>query len=79
MTDNEEFGYLMETMGQIFLEAFAMNPIPQGARPVIEQIANRNFFTWRPIESEALKNRRPGDRYEPYTSETMRLLGEKIG
>ena len=29
----------------------AMNPIPQGVMPIVEQWANKTFFTGRPIEN----------------------------
>ena len=78
MSGNDEidhvFGYLKHAM----LETFAFNPVPQVIRPVAEVYMDKSFFTGRPIESPSKKRLRPGDRYDPWDSETLRLLGDKL-
>jgi radical SAM superfamily enzyme YgiQ (UPF0313 family) len=59
-------------------ETLAFNPIPQLARPIAEQWFNEVFFTGRPIEGMRLERLNWGERYDPWTSETMRLAG-KLG
>lgn len=59
-------------------ETFAFNPIPQLAKPVIEQYANRSFFFGSPIVGLSEKNLRPEAQYTPWTSETMREMAEAL-
>jgi len=78
MTEDEDFLYFVDILKYVFSNAFAMNPIPQAIRPLAEQWANKSFFTGRPIESMVLQRLRPGERKEPWTSETTQLAG-KLG
>ena len=76
--DNEEAEFLgrfaLFTLG----DAFEFNPIPQLLRPAVEQWANKSFFTGRPIESESLQGLLPGERFDPWTSKTLRLIGHGL-
>lgn len=56
----------------------ALNPIPQIAMPVAEIVANKSFFMDRPIEGTADQNRMPGDRYNAYTSDTAKQIGQAL-
>ena len=56
-----------------------MEPIPQVAKPIIEQWANKSFFTQRPIVGQRLINQAAETQYEPWTSETMRVVGKSWG
>lgn len=76
---NEEASHIMDYITHATLETLAFNPTPQVAKPIIEQIANKNMFTGRPIESLAMQRRTPGERWDPWDSESMRLLGQKLG
>jgi hypothetical protein len=78
MSGDEEFGYFVDVMKDTFLDTFAMNPIPQAIRPLIEQWSNKSFFTGRPIEGQSLQRLRPRERKTAWTSETMQLAG-KLG
>ena len=78
MSGDEEFGYFVDVMKDTFLDTFAMNPIPQAVRPLIEQWSNKSFFTGRPIEGQSLQRLRTGERKTAWTSETMQLAG-KLG
>lgn len=56
-------------------ETFAMNPVPQTVKPIIEMMNNYNFFTDRQIVSPFDK-RLAEDQFGPRTSETMRELAK---
>lgn len=48
----------------------------QTLKPVIEGIANKNFFTSIPIESETMKRREPSERYRPETLGIFKKTGK---
>lgn len=54
----------------------ALNPIPQFALPAIEVIVNKSFFKGTAIEGMGDEQRMPGDRYNAYTSDTAREIGQ---
>ena len=62
--------------GRVLLELFSLNIIPQAVEPIAESIANRIFFLDRPIETKAEQSMQPWARSGPYTSPTIRKLGE---
>jgi len=76
MSDNEEIGFMVDMLQHTFSETFALNPVPQLMRPVIEQWANKSFFTGRPIESTYLQGLSPGERADQWTSKTLQLAGK---
>ena len=53
-------------------------PTPDILRPVVEDIANRNFFFNRPIVPRSLEEGLPEYQYNDYTSEIAKLLGKTI-
>lgn len=61
------------------LQVFSMNPLPQTVRPIVEQVANRQFFFDRPIEGMSLQGRLAADRHTPWTHDTSRALGSALG
>jgi hypothetical protein len=69
---------LAQGLAQTVLTTFAFNPIPQPALPILENIANYNFFTGREIENARLQNMRPGDRYTAATPHVLRELGRAM-
>lgn len=69
----------LDALMQVTMDNLGLNPIPQMLRPITEQIANKNFFTGRPIESLRDKNRLPKNRAEFYTSSTMKALSPMLG
>jgi hypothetical protein len=75
---NEETSHIIDYIVHATMETFAFNPTPQLVKPIIEQIANKNLFTGRPIESMGMQRRSPGQRYDPWSSESLRLLGETL-
>ncbi|MHC4421431.1 MAG: DUF7178 family protein [Planctomycetota bacterium] len=77
MTDNEEMEFLGRFFKHTFTETFAVG-VPQTIKPLAELWANKSFFTGRPIEGKAMKLLKPGERAEPWTSETLQLLGRGL-
>jgi len=77
MVGNEDLDHLWTYMKHATTETFAFNPILgiQSVKPLAEQWANKVSFTGRPIEGQGLSGLRWGERYDPWTSETMRLIG----
>lgn len=58
-------------------DTFAINPTPQAIRPLVEQYANRDMFTGRPIVGQAQQGDLPEHQYTPYTSPTV-IEGAKL-
>lgn len=54
----------------------AINPIPQGVLPLVEQWANKKTFTGRPIENMGDDKLLPELREEWYTSDTAKLISD---
>lgn len=69
---------LVQRMGAMIKDTFAMNPVPQVFKPIIEQYANKNSFTGRPIENMSLQGLLPEQRYMPWTSETARVFSAAL-
>lgn len=59
-------------------ETFAMNPIPQMAKPLAERAANLNTFTGRPIISRGDEFKQPEQQFNVFTSDTMRELAKAM-
>lgn len=80
--DDKAHGELFaERLGFALRETFAFGITPQVAKPVLELMANRNFFTDRPIETLSMQNLSPINRRKAWTSETaigMSALFSKI-
>lgn len=53
-------------------------PVPDVLRPVVEHIANYNFFTHSPIIPDSKRSLTPELEYTPYTSETAKALGKMV-
>lgn len=71
MTAGRYGGALANIIGQ----QLAMNPTPQIVRPLMDVYANKDGFTGRPIENEAMQGLQAPDRYNAQTSMTARFLG----
>jgi len=63
-------------IGRMFLDTFAFEPLPQLFKPVVEQVANKSFFKGSPIVPLHLQRLQPEAQFEPWTSETLRLIAE---
>ncbi len=71
--DDTELG--AERLLAMFLDTFSLDPTPQLFAPIIEQVANRDFFRDRPIVGLGHERLRPEAQYKPSTSETAKLVG----
>lgn len=69
---------MIQRMGSMAFDTFAMNPVPQIVKPIIEQYANKNSFTGRPIENQSLQGMLPEQRYMPWTSESARVFAAAL-
>jgi hypothetical protein len=74
---NEETKHIAEYMGHTATETFSVG-VPQLFKPIMEQWANKLTFTGRPIVSEHLKGLEAREQKEPWTSETLQLIGDKL-
>lgn len=66
-----------EALGHI-LETSTPDLTPQTLRPVAEQLANKEFFSGRPIVSVADMRRPYDEQYGPYTSKLAIWLGKEL-
>lgn len=66
----------LEEFGKSLFESAAIDVIPTAAKPVIEQWANKSFFTDRPIISYELEKQLPEYQYTPTTNLLVRKLSE---
>ena len=75
---DDDKGLFAKRIKTMFLETFALNPTPQLFAPIIEQVANRNFFLDRPIVG--LSNQRlPAEaQATSRTSTTAKLAGRLV-
>lgn len=69
---------LGRAVGNAVFNTMALNPIPQIALPVVEVMTNKSFFKGTAIEGMGDENRMPGDRYNAYTSDTAREVGQLL-
>lgn len=51
---------------------------PAVVTPVVEWLANYDFFRGKPIENTHMKSLMPGDRSAPYTTELMKAIGNYL-
>jgi hypothetical protein len=79
LTENEEVDHITGFIATSMLDTFAFNPVPQAARPILEQYFNKNFFTGRAIVPESFKYKAPADRYYPWDHESAIVLGKALG
>ncbi len=77
MAGDEEMKHVANFIGHTARQTFSID-VPQLFTPVLEQWANKSFFTGRPIVSQKLKGLPAKQQKDPWTSETMVLAG-KLG
>lgn len=79
MTSDEMTGKRFgERMGHMMSSTFALNPIPQAVKPLLDVYSNEDSFTQRPIETMGMERLKPEDRFTGNTSEVAKWLG-KLG
>lgn len=76
---NQESEKLLWSLSHNLWETMAINPTPQFAMPMIESVANRQFFFDKPIEGMSDQGKLPEARYDENTSMTMRIVGDWLG
>ena len=63
-------------VGELMKKTFVVEPIPQIAKPIVELVANKNFYTGQAIESLSDKNRPKDLRFDEYTSNIAKFAGQ---
>lgn len=77
--DNAKVGDMTSAIGHTLSDTFAFNPIPQMAKPLVEVINNKSYFSGRPIENMSLQNQgKPESRYNPWTSEVAKYASKAM-
>jgi len=75
VADNPDaFSRIEETLERILVPPI----LPDGVAPVVEQYANKSFFTGGNIVSESVLDLLPQDQFTEYTSETAKKLSNFI-
>lgn len=74
MKGTEDAYHVFKAFGKSVVDTLALNPIPQAARPIAEQWANKSFFTGRPIEGLGMQRLLPAQRKSPHTSTTLSAI-----
>lgn len=67
-----------QVVARMFLDTFAFNPTPQLLMPLVEQYANKSFFTGRPIVGMGLERLPEALQSKPGTGETAKLIGRVL-
>jgi hypothetical protein len=70
---------LGQFIASIVGNTLAFNPIPQLVRPIIEQIANYDFFTWQPIEAARDSQVFPELRASAKSTHVAKELSKAVG
>lgn len=78
MRDDANGKLFAERMLHMVQDTFAVGQIPQLFKPAYEVAANVNSFTDRPIISYGLSFVKPEAQYDPWTSETMRMVADAM-
>lgn len=75
-TGTQTGGDLGQSVAHAVFNTLALNPIPQMALPFAEVMVNKSFFKDAPIEGMADENKQAQDRYNAYTSDTAKAIGD---
>ena len=70
--EGKQFG---DSMSRILWDTFAMNPIPQMVKPLVDLYANKDSFTGAPIESVGMERLSKQERMTNNTSVLAQLIG----
>jgi len=68
-----------DDLARTFWESLTPSILPTALQPIMEVVANRSFFTGKPIVSEGRKRLIPSEQYSPYTPETFKVIGKRLG
>jgi hypothetical protein len=69
----------MKSMQRQLVTTLMINPIPQTALPIVENVTNYSFFTGRPIVGQGLENVAPQYQIGPTTSHLAQKIGAELG
>lgn len=69
---------LGEAVWATFRDTFAMNPMPQVAKPLTEVWANKNSYTGNDIVPQGMENLESGLQAKEDTKDILKFLGEKF-
>lgn len=67
-----------KAMSRMMLDTFSFDPTPQFIKPIVEQIANKQFFTGYPIVPPGMDRSMPETQYNSYTSATNIAIAEAM-
>jgi len=70
--EGKQFG---DSISRIVWDTFAMNPMPQMFKPLVDLYANKDSFTGAPIESVGMERLSKQERQTNNTSEIAKVLG----
>jgi hypothetical protein len=70
--EGKVFGKRLQAM---LTDTFAMNPVPQAFKPLIDLYANKDSFTGAPIESAGMERLSKQERFTDNTSALAKALG----
>jgi hypothetical protein len=70
--EGKVFGKRLQAM---LTDTFAMNPVPQAFKPLIDLYANKDSFTGAPIESAGMERLSKQERFTDSTSALAKALG----
>lgn len=76
MVDEMTGDRFLSRLGHMMSSTFALNPIPQMVKPLLDVYANEESFTQRPIETMGMERLQAKDRYTGQTSEVAKWLGQ---
>ena len=68
----------VHSVGDMFGQAFGLNPIPVAAMPALEDWANKDATTGAPIVSQSNEGKLPGAQVEPTTSPAVTALAHAM-
>ncbi|MCK5606201.1 hypothetical protein KAR91_30155, partial [Candidatus Pacearchaeota archaeon] len=61
------------------IDTFRIDIFPQFLKPIVQQIANKNFFTGAPIETMSEQKREAAERFSVRTSDFSKAVGGILG
>lgn len=76
---NDNLKEFLTSMSGMVQNNLSMNPVPQALMPLLEQYANVDNFTGRPIVPAGQQELEPQAQMSPSTSPTMVELGQLLG
>ena len=63
-------------VAEFMKKTFLLEPVPQVVKPLVELVANKNFYTGQPIENLSDKRSPKEERFDEYTSSVAKLAGQ---